>query len=92
MLSRNSGFLAMERPFILDLLGVISPVCLLKCKNALNELSSGEVLEVLVEDPEVVESLSVILKQSQDQVEGFLREGDHFRISIRKGETKNESR
>jgi len=82
----------MERAFILDLLGVISPVCLLKCKSVLNGMSPGDMLEVLVEDPGVVEGLSAILKQSQDQVEGFLREGDHFRVSIRKGETKNEPR
>jgi hypothetical protein len=38
-----------------------------------------------VQDEEVVESLSMILKQSQDHLEAFSKEGDCFRISIRKG-------
>lgn len=69
----------------LDLIGVISPICLLKCKSALSRLNPGEVLDVLVQDEEVVESLSMILKQSQDRMESFYKEGECFRISIRKG-------
>jgi TusA-related sulfurtransferase len=69
----------------LDLIGVVSPICLLKCKSALSRLNPGEVLEVMVQDEEVVESLSLILKQSQDSMESFTREGECFRISIRKG-------
>jgi len=57
----------------------------LKCKSALSRLNPGEVLEVMVQDEEVVESLSMILKQSQDRMESLTKEGDCFRISIRKG-------
>ncbi|MBS1238092.1 MAG: Sulfurtransferase TusA, partial [Deltaproteobacteria bacterium] len=39
----------------LDLTGVVSPICLLKCKSALSRLNPGEVLEVMVQDEEVVE-------------------------------------
>jgi TusA-related sulfurtransferase len=70
---------------LLDLMGVVSPICLLKCKSALSRLNPGEVLDVLVQDEEVVESLSMILKQSQDRMEGYSKEGECFRISIRKG-------
>ena len=69
----------------LDLSGVVLPICLLKCKSALDRLKPGEVLQVTVQDEEVVESLSMILKQSQDHMEAFSKEGDCFRISIRKG-------
>ena len=69
----------------LDLIGVVSPICLLKCKSALSRLHPGEVLEVMVQDEEVVESLSMIVKQSQDSLESFAREGECFRLSIRKG-------
>jgi TusA-related sulfurtransferase len=75
----------MEAASTLDLIGVVSPICLLKCKSALERLNPGEVLDVLVQDEEVVESLSMILKQSQDSMESFTREGECFRISIRKG-------
>jgi len=64
---------------------VVSPICLLKCKSALARLNPGEVLEVVVQDEEVVESLSMILKQSRDELEAFSKEGDCFRTSIRKG-------
>ena len=77
--------LCMEMASTLDLIGVVSPICLLKCKSALSRLNPGEVLDVLVQDEEVVESLSMILKQSQDSMESFTREGECFRISIRKG-------
>jgi len=69
----------------LDLIGVVSPICLLKCKSALARLNPGEVLEVIVQDDEVVKSLSTILKQSHDRMEAFTKEGECFRISIRKG-------
>lgn len=75
----------MEMASTLDLIGVVSPICLLKCKSALARLNPGEVLEVVVQDEEVVESLSMILKQSRDELEAFSKEGDCFRISIRKG-------
>ena len=75
----------MEMASTLDLIGVVSPICLLKCKSALSRLNSGEVLEVMVQDEEVVESLSLILKQSRDSMESFTKEGECFRISIRKG-------
>jgi len=77
--------LCMEMASTLDLIGVVSPICLLKCKSALSRLNPGEVLDVLVQDEEVFESLSMILKQSQDSMESFTREGECFRISIRKG-------
>jgi TusA-related sulfurtransferase len=51
----------------------------------LSRLDPGEVLEIVVQDEEVVESLSMILKQSQDSMESFTKEGECFRISIRKG-------
>jgi TusA-related sulfurtransferase len=75
----------MEAASTLDLIGDVSPICLLKCKSALSRLNPGEVLEVMVQDEEVVESLSMILKQSQDSLESFAREGEFFRLSIRKG-------
>jgi TusA-related sulfurtransferase len=75
----------MEMASTLDLVGVVSPICLLKCKSALSQLNRGDVLDVLVQDEEVVESISMILKQSQDRVEAFSKEGECYRISIRKG-------
>jgi len=69
----------------LDLIGVVSPICLLKCKSALARLNPGEMLDVLVQDAEAVESISMILKQSEDRMEAFSKEGECYRISIRRG-------
>ncbi len=68
----------------IDLLGVVSPVCLLKCKNALDCLDPGHVLEVLVQDPEVVEDLIKIVERSQYQLLKLETEKDYYRIHIRK--------
>jgi len=73
----------------LDLIGVVSPVCLLKCKRALAEMDAGEVLEILLQDPYVVEELLKIIERSADKVIQSEQEGDHYRIRLIKGETFN---
>jgi tRNA 2-thiouridine synthesizing protein A len=70
----------------LDLIGVVSPVCILKCKSELVRMNAGDVLEILLQDPEVVEELSKIIERSNDRVISKEREEDHYRIRIRKGE------
>jgi len=44
----------------------------------LSRLNPGEVLEVILQDEEVVESLSMILKQSQDSLESLIKEESAF--------------
>lgn len=70
----------------LNLVGVVSPMCLLKCKSVLTRMNPGDILEVLVEDPDVVDELIKILKRSSDHVKEFYREENHFRIHLEKGE------
>lgn len=69
----------------IDLRGVVSPVCLLKCKSMLAKINGGDVLEVMLQDPEVVEELVKIVERSKDQVIYQQKEGDCFRINIQKG-------
>ena len=69
----------------LDLIGVISPLCLLKCKSVLAGMESGHVLEVWLQDPDVVEELIKIIDHSQDTVITLERERDHYRTYIKKG-------
>ena len=57
-----------------------------KKESVLAEMDAGDMLEVLVQDPEVVEDLIKIVKHSQDQVIESKMEGDHYRISLKKGE------
>ena len=69
----------------LDLIHIISPLCLLKCKSALNGLNRGEVLEVWLQDPEVVESIKKIIAFSNDRVIGNDQKNGHFCLYIEKG-------
>jgi TusA-related sulfurtransferase len=66
----------------LDLCGVVSPVCILKCKSTLQGLPSGSVLDVLVGDPEVVKDLVKIIERSRDRVIGVLDEDNRHRVRI----------
>jgi len=75
----------MDSKLELDLVGVISPVCLLKCKSCLKSMSAGETMDVLVQDPEVVEELERIIERSVDEVTDCNKEGDTYRICILKG-------
>jgi TusA-related sulfurtransferase len=70
----------------LNLIGVISPVCLLECKSVLAEMAVGAELEVLLRDPEVVETLVKIIERSHDRLVQCDWQGDHFRIILKKGE------
>jgi TusA-related sulfurtransferase len=66
----------------LDLRGVIFPVCLLKCKSALVNLDSSEALDVLVNDPEVVQDLIKIIKRSQARMVNLIEDDHGFRIMV----------
>ena len=74
----------------LNLVGVVSPVCLLKCQSALNILKSGDVLEVMVQDPEVVNNLQKIIERSANQVVKTEQKDEYFQIFIRRGAVKCE--
>ena len=68
----------------MDLIGVVSPVCLLKCKSVLAGLSAGDMLEILLQDPEVVDELAKFIQPSKDRVISKEREEDHYRICVKK--------
>jgi len=69
----------------LDLVGVAWPVCLLKFKTVVNDLCTCEILDVQTKDPDVVASIEMIVDRSEDTLIDQQREGDIYRMSIRKG-------
>ena len=75
----------MESTLKLDLVHIISPLCLLKCKSALNRLNSGEVLEIWLYDPEVVENIEKIITLSNDRIIGTDKVNSRFCLFIEKG-------
>jgi TusA-related sulfurtransferase len=69
----------------LDLLDVAEPICLLLCKRTIETMRRGEVLDVLIRDPEAAENLVKVMARSRDEVLGLKRQGDHFHVEIMKG-------
>ena len=69
----------------LDLCGGAWPVCLLKFKSALNDLCSCDVLEVLAQDPDVVDNIIMIVERSEDKLIEQRKEGEIYRLSVEKG-------
>ena len=59
-------------------------MCLLKFKSALNDICSCNVLEVLTQDPDVVENIILIVDRSEDMLINQQKEGDIYRLSVEK--------
>ena len=69
----------------IDLVGLVSPICLLELKRALRSLGPGQILEVLIQDYQVAEKIIQIVERSPDRLLD-LREADSaYRIRIQKG-------
>jgi TusA-related sulfurtransferase len=67
-----------------DLCGIAWPMCLLKFKTALNELCACDVLEVVTHDPDVVESIVMIVDRSEDVLINRQKEGGMYRLLVEK--------
>lgn len=80
-----SNELEMNMKHEINLIDTVSWLSLLKCKDILSKMTMGDVLEVLIKDPEVIEDLTKIVNRSQDHLLQTLMEEDHFRICIKKG-------
>lgn len=70
---------------VLDLLGVISPLDLLKCKTCLKSMEKGEIIEVLLADEDVVKNLIRIIQRSKDEIIYTKKENGNIRLGIQKG-------
>ena len=69
----------------IDLTYTLSWLGLLECMSALSRMAPGEILEVLLKDPEAVGNLVRILKRSRNQVLQSKSEGTYYRVCIQKG-------
>jgi TusA-related sulfurtransferase len=69
----------------LDLTGISWPVCLLKFKQNLLALGTGDQLEVLVQDPDVADHILLIVNRSEDRLIDRQTDGERFRLWIQKG-------
>ena len=69
---------------MLDLTDVGWPVCLLRFNETLRSRPSGSTLEVWIRDPRVVESVKMIVHNSDHRITRIDQGSDSFRICIRK--------
>lgn len=65
----------------------LSFLSLLKLKNRLAELQTGDVIEVVLNNSETVGDLERIINRSEDSILEKIQEGDLFKFSIVKGVT-----
>jgi TusA-related sulfurtransferase len=68
----------------LNLIGVVLPFCLLAFKSALAQIEPSQVLEVLVEDPEVADDLVRIVDRSEDRLIGRQKCENHVCIRVQR--------
>ncbi len=69
----------------IDLVGMVTPLCFLYLKKALEGLKRGEVLQVLVGEAAIAQSIEMIIERSSDHLVDRRRRGDIQSILIRKG-------
>ena len=70
---------------IFDLRGMIIPVSLLKITQALREIKSGEVVEIVGSDPETRRDLFKILRAFSYELLNVDDEKTVYRVRLRKG-------
>lgn len=69
----------------LNLVGILSPICLLKCKSVLAQMNCGDILEISLQDPDVVEELTKIIERSPDRLIKTGKKQEDYLIHIKKG-------
>lgn len=74
----------MPKKTIINLIGILSPFCLMKIKQQLSGLERGEILLVLLQDKEVLSDLRKILECSADKIIDVKNEQTHFKVLIQK--------
>ena len=68
----------------LDARGLHCPLPILRAKMALHKLGSGDILEVLADDPGSVSDFEAFSRQTGNQLLDFTEFSDHYRFVLRK--------
>lgn len=72
----------MEPTHKLDVLGHYCPVPVSKARKALSDLSSGDVLLVVADDPETIHDLPLLVDRMGHQLIDVLKSAGEFRYII----------
>lgn len=69
---------------VLDCLGLYCPEPVFRTRLALDEMNSGEVLEVTADDPAAEEDIKRLVKRLGHEIVGFESNDDEIRLLIKK--------
>ena len=69
----------------LDCMGLYCPEPLFQTRNEIDKLQTGEVLEVLSDDPAAEEDLKRFARRTGHEIIRFERKDDHLLFLIKKG-------
>ena len=75
----------MMRPAMtLDTFGLLCPVPIIKTASAIREISVGEVLEVLADDPQILEDMPAWCASNGHALLDTMEENEEFKLYVRK--------
>lgn len=70
--------------YTLDLKDIPCPMNFVKTKLKIEEMASGEVLEVILDDGDPIKNVSSSIKEEGHQILGVEQLGEHWRLIIKK--------
>ena len=68
----------------LDLRGIKCPINFVKAKIELEQLETGDVLDILLDDGEPVRNVPASFTEQGEEVLSVLNESSHFRVKVRR--------
>ena len=68
----------------LDTYGLLCPVPIMKTASAIREIAVGEVLEVLADDPQILEDMPAWCASNGHILLDTIEEDEEFRLFVRK--------
>lgn len=70
---------------VLDCVGMQCPLPVVKTAQAIKQLQTGQLLELLATDPGVEPDMTAWSSRTGNTIESIRKEGDVFHVLIRKG-------
>lgn len=68
-----------------DLTGEVCPMAFVKAKLHLEKIAPGELIEFVLRKGEQMRNVPMSIKAEGHRIEAVRREGEHYRILVRKG-------
>ena len=68
----------------IDIRGIDWPICVLNCKKEVNQMETGDQMEILVTDINVMNNIVTLIEQLADHSIEKHRENKGYRLVVRK--------